>query len=39
MKCRTLSGSELNYSISEQELMAVVHALSQWRTLILGFPI
>lgn len=33
---RTLKGSELNYTVSEKETLAIVHCCRQWRTLILG---
>lgn len=33
---RTLKGSELNYTVSEKETVAIVHCLRQWRTFVLG---
>lgn len=33
---RTLKTSELNYTVSEKETLAIVHCFRQWRTLILG---
>lgn len=36
---RTLQSSELRYTVTEKELLAVVHALRQWRVFILGRPL
>lgn len=32
----TLKGSQLRYTVTEKEMMALVHCLRQWRNLILG---
>lgn len=33
---RTLKGAEIGYKITEKEALAVVHALKQWCTIVLG---
>nr|CAH7717818.1 unnamed protein product [Callosobruchus chinensis] len=32
----TLRGSQLRYTVTEKEMLAVIHCLRQWRTLVLG---
>jgi reverse transcriptase-like protein len=34
---RSFKGAELNYPIHEKELLAIVWALSKWRTKLLGY--
>lgn len=36
---RTLRGSELNYSVTEKEALAILNALKQWRIFVLGRPL
>ncbi|TYJ51194.1 hypothetical protein B9479_008249 [Cryptococcus floricola] len=36
---RALLPAEKNYPVHEKELLAIVHALKQWRPLLLGLPI
>lgn len=36
---RTLSPAETRYSVTEKELLAVVHSVSQWRVFVLGQPL
>lgn len=36
---RLLNKAEKNYSTTEREALAVIHALSKFRTIILGYPL
>nr|CAH7716438.1 unnamed protein product [Callosobruchus chinensis] len=36
---RTLHGSELSYTVTEKELLALVHCLRTWRVFILGYRV
>lgn len=36
---RKLSGAELNYPTHDKELLAIVHALTKWRTYLHGSPV
>lgn len=36
---RTLHGSEIRYTVTEKEMLAVIHALKQWRSIVLGYSV